>query len=380
VKEGALEVLVPVLADLDWVRALDVSAAVRATDYSVAGFETTWKLGASYQMTDELRFRLTQSRDIRAPNLQDLFSPPIGNNNTTPDPFRGNVSSQYRQITRGNTSLTSERADTTGIGLVYQPEWVEGFSMSIDYYKIKNNGAVASPSFAYVLQQCFVGVQAYCTQVTRHPVPAGSLPGTIGALQSIATGPQNQASVLAKGIDYELSYRTTLSDWVDSWDGNLAIRVVATNVMDRITDSGIAGPTQFLNAAGVASSPRWGVNTQVTYSLDRFRLTFINRYLSRSLQSNTLLACSTNCPTISGFQTVDVNSLPSYFLSNLTATYRFYEDGENNAEAFFNVDNLFDKDPPVAPNQIAGATYGLATLPHFDTLGRRFRLGIRFQM
>ena len=380
VKEGALEVLVPVLSDVEWARSLDVNAAVRATDYSVAGFETTWKIGATYQMTDELRFRLTQSRDIRAPNLQDLFSPPIGNNNTTPDPFRGNVSSQYRQITRGNTSLSSERANTTGIGVVYQPAWLDGLSMSADYYRIKNNGAVASPSFAYVLQQCFVGVQAYCAQVTRFPVPDGSPAGTIGVLQSIATGPQNQASVLAKGVDYEVSYRAQLSDWVDSWDGSVAIRVVATNVMDRITDSGIAGPTQFLNGAGVGSSPRWGINTQVTYSLDRARITYVHRYLTHSLQNNTLLACLTNCPTISGFQTVDYNELPSYSLSNLTATYRFYEDGDNNAEAFFNVDNLFDRDPPVAPNQIAGATYGLATLPHFDTLGRRFRVGVRFQM
>jgi len=380
VKEGALEVLVPIVKDVEWARSLDFNAAVRATDYSVAGFETTWKVGATYQMIDELRFRLTQSRDIRAPNLQDLFSPPIGNNNTTPDPFRGNASSQYQQIRRGNTSLVSEKANTTGIGIVYQPLWLGGLSMSIDFYRIKNNGAVASPSFAYVLQQCFAGVQAYCAQVGRHPVPPGSPPGTIGVLASIATGPQNQASVLAQGVDYEVSYRTALSDLVESWDGNLAVRVVATNVLDRITDSGIPGPTQVQNAAGIGNSPRWGVNTQITYSLDPIRVSFTNRFISRGRQSDTLYQCTSACPTISGFQTADTNYLPSYFISNLTATYRFYQDGNSNAEAFFNVDNLFDKDPPVAPNQIAGATYGLATLPHYDTLGRRFRAGVRFQM
>ncbi len=380
VKEGALEVLVPVVKDVPWARSLDVSAAVRATDYSVAGFETTWKVGATYQVVDDVRLRLTQSRDIRAPNLQDLFSPPIGNNNTTPDPFRNNASSQYRQITRGNTTLVSEKANTTGIGVVYQPAWFDGFSMSIDFYRIKNKGAVASPSFAYVLQQCFAGVQAYCAQVTRNPVPDGSPPGTIGTLQSIATGPQNQASTTAQGVDYEVSYRTALSDLVDSWNGNLAARVVATNVLDRITDSGIAGPTRVQNAAGIGNSPRWGVNTQVTYSLDPVRLTFINRFISKGRQSSTLYGCVSSCPTITGLQTADTNNLPSYFLSSLTATYRFYQDGDANAEAYFNVDNLFDKVPPVAPNQIAGATYGLATNPMYDTLGRRFRAGIRFQM
>ncbi len=244
--------------------------------------------------------------------------------------------------------------------------------MSVDFYRIYNKGAVASPSFAYVLAQCFAGVQVYCNQVTRLPN---------GNLDAIITGAANQASVKAQGVDYDLSYRTALTDWSDSLAGDLSLRLVATNVLNRLTNSGIAGPTQYLDAAGVGSSPRWGVNLNAAYSLDAFRVSWNGKYISKGRAQQTLLQCATGCQSVSGYQTVDNNQLPSYFIQNLSFNYRFHQDGSRMAEAFFNIDNLMDKDPPVAPNQVAGATYGLATNPSlYDTLGRRFRTGIRFKM
>jgi iron complex outermembrane recepter protein len=329
---------------------------------------------------DEVRLRFTQSRDIRAPNLQDLFSPPQANHNTIPDPFNGNQSTPYDQITQGNSNLLPEKANTTGLGVVYQPEWLSGFNASVDYYRINNKGAIQSPGFDYVLGQCFAGVAAYCAQVERFP----AAPGQVGILKSISRGPQNQASQKAEGLDFEVSYRTPLDAMVESWNGDLGIRIVANHALARVTDSGIAGPTQVLDEAGFGSTPKWNINTQITYSLDAFRFTFINRWISKGRHDNTLIECASNCPSgaaISGFRTVNRNYLPSYNVSSATLTYRFYESGQSNAEAFVNVDNIFDRDPPVAPNQIAGATYGLATNASlYDTLGRRYRAGIRFRM
>ena len=378
VTEGAVETVVPLANNMAWAKALDLNAAVRFTDYSVAGFVTTWKAGLTYTPVDDVRFRVTQSRDIRAPNLQDLFSPPVVNHNTIPDPFLGNASFGYTQITQGNTNLKPENADTTGLGVVYSPGWAPGLNLSVDYYRIFNKGAVASPSFAYVLSQCYAGVAVYCSQVKRLPPTGGA---TIGVLDSITTGAANQASVTAEGVDYEISYRTPVSAIVSAWNGDLAIRVVATNVLSRLTNSGIAGPTQYLDAAGVGSSPRWGVNTNVTYSIDALRVNWNGRFTSDGRAQGTLLQCTSACPTISGLQTVDNNYLPSYFLQNMSFTYRFLEEGTSTAEAFFNIDNLFDVQPPVSPNQVAGATYGLATNASlYDTLGRRFRAGMRFKM
>ena len=53
---------------------LEFNGAVRATDYSTAGYVTTWRAGATWQPIEDIRLRVTRSRDIRAPNLSELFS------------------------------------------------------------------------------------------------------------------------------------------------------------------------------------------------------------------------------------------------------------------------------------------------------------------
>src|SRR3546814_8574883 len=75
VKEFFGEVLVPLLRDSALGRSLDLNAAVRRTDYSTSGPVTTWKAGLTWDITDDLRLRGTRSRDIRAPNLNDLYAP-----------------------------------------------------------------------------------------------------------------------------------------------------------------------------------------------------------------------------------------------------------------------------------------------------------------
>ncbi len=375
VLEGAVETLIPLAKDTAWAKSLDLNAAIRATDYSTEGYVTTWKVGVTYSPVEDVRLRATQSRDIRAPSLQDLFSPPIVNHNTIPDPFKGNASFPYNQITQGNPTLKPEKADTTGIGVVYQPSWFHGFSMSIDYYTISAKGAIATPSFAYVLSQCFAGVAYYCANVTR--LPNGNLDG-------ITNRSENQAVQSAEGVDYEISYQTPLSDIVSSWDGSFGARVVATNVLGRVTDSGIPGPTQVLDSAGFnggSSTPRWGVNASATLNIDPIRVIWTTRYVSRGRQLTTSLQCTSGCVGASGFNTVDNNYVPPYYLSAVTLNYKFYQDGQNSAEAYLNIDNIFDRDPPVLPNQFAGATYGLGTNASlYDVMGRRFRVGVRFRM
>ena len=68
----------------------------------------------------------------------------------------------------------------------------------------------------------------------------------------------------------------------------------------------------------------------------------------------------------------------AYYLHNLALAYRFYRDGANNAEAFFNIDNLFDRDPPPFPtNNVTYAAQTSASL--YDMYGRLFRAGVRFR-
>src|SRR5690606_31014968 len=89
VTEGFIEAVVPLASDVPGARQLDVTGAVRATSYSNSGYVTTWKIGGSWAPMDDVRFRATQSRDIRAPNMGDLFLGGRSNTGTRNDPFTG---------------------------------------------------------------------------------------------------------------------------------------------------------------------------------------------------------------------------------------------------------------------------------------------------
>jgi outer membrane receptor protein involved in Fe transport len=75
VKEAYIETIVPLLRDASFTKKLDFNGAARVTDYSTFGRVTTWKAGLTWEPVDGLLFRTTRSRDIRAPNLIELYTP-----------------------------------------------------------------------------------------------------------------------------------------------------------------------------------------------------------------------------------------------------------------------------------------------------------------
>ena len=74
VKEAFGEVLAPIFADSSLGKRLELDIAGRITNYKTSGQVETWKVGINYELNDAIRFRATRSRDIRAPNLQELFA------------------------------------------------------------------------------------------------------------------------------------------------------------------------------------------------------------------------------------------------------------------------------------------------------------------
>ncbi len=75
VTEGYVETAVPLAKDAPFAAAIDLHLAARLTDYSTSGSVETWKVGLNYSPIEDVRFRVTRSRDIRAPNVLELFSP-----------------------------------------------------------------------------------------------------------------------------------------------------------------------------------------------------------------------------------------------------------------------------------------------------------------
>ncbi len=375
VVEGNAETVVPIAKDVAWASALDFNGAVRVTHYSLSGNVVTWKAGLTYNPVDDFRLRLTRSRDIRAPNLNDLFAPGQRGNSAIADPFLGNQSFVYGNIAGGNPDLEPEKADTTGIGAVYQPSWLPGFSTSVDYYDIKLKGAISSPATTFILQQCFEGVKFYCQFINRR---------ADGTIDFIYQRPVNANVLSASGMDIEASYRTPLSEIFDSMDGDISIRAVATRIIALEGQSTtFSRSTGSIGGGGLvnAPAPKWSGQISLSYSNDPFRFNWTTRYISSGDMFADFIACTTGCPTPvpAGMRTVDYNYVPSYYATDIAVSYALFRDGDRNAEVYLNVDNLFDKDPP--PVAVSGVAYGLMTQPAlYDVFGRAFRAGVRFRM
>ena len=164
-------------------------------------------MGLTWDITDEFRARATRSHDIRAPNLTELYAGTSAGHSSIVDFVRGPqfVNAQAEIYTQGNPNLKPEDSDTTTLGLVYQPEWLPGFSASVDAYQIEISNAIASVGAQKIVQDCAAGSASQCAFILRN---------TDGSLFGINTEPQNLQSIQTEGVDFESSYNFSMNDLV----------------------------------------------------------------------------------------------------------------------------------------------------------------------
>jgi len=374
VYEGYLELNVP-LFDTESLGKANFNPAMRVTHYSTSGTVTTWKLGGTWDTPiDGLRLRGVTSRDIRAPNLSELFA--AGSSVNIPNfsnPFytgpdniaqTGGPSVNILQISTGNPSLTPEKARNTTVGVVYaRPQWAPGLSLSFDYYSIKINDVISSLSATQVVNFCHDGLLTNCDGLYV-------LNGADGTGNFVKTQPFNFASLATKGFDIEASYQISNPFGVD---GKLTLRALATHVIKVVSNSGIPG-TEPTDSAGVnaGSTPDWKVLGTQSFSTGKWRLTVQERWFSDGVYSNNYIVCQSDCPaSTSQHRTINTNHMPGALYFDVSGSVNL-KDG---IEAYFKVDNLFNRDPEPSPQTNTGIDVNPSL---YDVIGRMYRVGVRF--
>lgn len=375
VTEGFIETVVPLIE-----QQLDLNAAVRLTDYSTSGFVATYKVGTTWSPIPDIRLRGTYSRDIRAPNLQELFAAGTSNTNTVIDPFNNRQSIQYTGFNTGNLSLDPEKAKTIGLGVVVQPGFLPGFQASVDYFNIDVEGAIGTVAAQDIVDFCFESIQQYCSAITR-----GTSPGGAPIITRIAISPFNLAVKEARGLDFDASYRFALSDLNEGWNGNIALRVLASHYIKNYEDNGIVLPTDTAGQNDGDETPSWTYRISATYSNDPLTFTLTGRGVSSGTILNSNIECTTGCPvSTASNRTIDNNQLAGAFYldTNIAYSLSSYEDNGLDIETFLNVKNIANKDPVIVPGGPAGSAYGTISTNQgvYDALGRVFRAGLRFRM
>ena len=363
VYEGFLEVDLPLFNSKSIGRA-NLNAAGRGTHYSTSGTVWAWKVGGTWDTPlDGIRLRGVTSRDVRAPNLSELFAAPTVT--TLPnfnDPFR-NVAVQAFQNTIGNTNLKPEIARNTEVGIVLaRPSWLPGLSVSFDYYNIKLKGVISTLTAQQIVQFCFEGNQAFCGGF--------SLDNANPSLNYINVQPFNLASWETSGFDIEASYQ-----WQRplGLPGTFTIRALGTHIRKFVVNAGIAGVDPVDQAgANNGNTPDWKWLAVQTYDSDKLTLTVQERWFSDGTFGNQYVVCQTSCPvSTTNHPTIDYNKMKGAFYVDVGATYKI----SKRFSIYGKVDNLFDKDPVASPQTNTGLDINPAL---YDTLGRIYRAGVRF--
>ncbi len=342
--EGFAEVQAPLLADLPLIQSLDLNVATRYTEYSTSGGVNTWKAGLVYVPFEGLRIRGTLSRDIRAANIQELFAPPSTGYANVRDPFQGNAFYATIPVPNGNANLQPEEADTKTLGVVYRPDFLPDFFVSVDWYNIEIAGQIGALAYQRTVDLCFQGQQSFCALINRNPLT--------GLIVTIGTPLLNIAQYETSGIDLEMGYEQPLD--LFGAPGDLSLRIFATHrLKDENATGGGARPQDSASNSGqeVAS-------LTATYKTGTLSLSAQQNYVSGGRLSQTL-------PRFAG------DRIKSQSFLDFTARYDF-----DTFELFGSVQNVLDRDPPRFPFlQPLTTSNGV-----FDQLGRRYVIGIRFDL
>ncbi|WP_158660081.1 TonB-dependent receptor domain-containing protein [Niveispirillum cyanobacteriorum] len=365
VGEGAIEANVPLLADLDFAKALNLNLAARHTVYETAGKADTWKVGGDWQVNDVLRFRGTISRDIRAPTLYDLFEPQSVARNTYLDLLTG-LSVEADVIRGGNPDLVPEKALTKTLGFVVKPD--NDFSIALDWFDIEITDAITAiqGNDQAVQRVCYAsgGTSSACSfQVRPNGYSSTAASNVVTAWRQQML---NYAEQRTKGADLEVNYATDVND------RSLNLRLFGT-YQPKMTYITPGFPTEEMAGVAYASGnkmavPKWRFTATAVYEpIDDLTTTLSYRWRS-SLKHAP--AEYFNSPKIDAAGYV-----------NLNLNYRIKVGEGQTADLFFNVQNLFDKEPE------PGAFFGSNTAPGLyggyvigdDPVGRYFTSGVRYR-
>lgn len=386
VREVFGEVHVPILADVPFFQTLSVDGAVRLSDYSTAGSTTTYKVGGEWAPVDDIRFRATYGKAVRAPNIGELYTAgsvtpqyvtdPCNSYNVAFRPTKTQYTAAncailnpsdkrtywlYRDIiTEGNLDLGVETAKTLTVGVVVQPRFIKNLALSVDYYNIDLRGAIDKFGAQALIDKC-VDLPSldnpFCPLVMRDAQ---------GNIESVTTKKLNLSRFLTRGIDFELAYQAQMADLgLGPNSGHLSISAAYSRLLKRDYTLDPADPTNVTKSAGVFGSPKWKGVVRTTYDNGGFSATWAVRHFGPMKATSTATA-----DMYIPLYTKDV------FYHDFSASYW----ATRNISVFGGLRNAFDKAPPRIPGAEAGGAnfeFGYQA-GVYDVIGRTFFVGIRF--
>ena len=374
VTELFLELSLPLLADVPGARELTVDLAARFSDYDSIGQTTTWRSTLIYAPVNDFAVRATYSEAVRAPNITELYGPvtsatfrptdpcdatyiagvdaALGANlqaNCTTyfqsigiDPFDadGNyayldpLSARFGGLTGGNPNLSEETAETLTYGFVFQPSFLDGFSLTFDVWDISIEDAIQSVRADDIVLGCYQGAELnnqFCDLFDRNDDP-NSLQA--GGFTFMRTGLLNYAKSETDGYDLAANYAFELGEHMFS------IRVSGTKVNDN---------TRYQNPLDLSEkdpelleigAPEYAGNIFLKYQIGSLSLGWQSQFISEMLLGNG--------PEVETYETLFGPSvlMDDMWIHDFNGSYAI----QDNVNLSFGVRNVTEEEPFITAN------------------------------
>lgn len=399
------EAIIPLVTDAPFARALNLEVGYRQSEFKTNSTTRygSWKFGGDWSPVKGFRVRAMAQRATRAPNVGELFNPVVtGLDNLAVDPCEGaNINAaqantpgtlsnlcrqtgvplarfgtlpppsagQVNVLTGGNPALKPEEADTVTVGFVWEPEFVQGLTLALDYYKIDIDKAISSPSVADVMDDCYSAAlnptfafNAACANVLRGP--GGTFNGS--SAPGIRLTQTNQGKQATSGFDFKIDYRLNLSSVGAAGWGTVDIGL-NLNSVEKYWFKAAPNSVQrdclgYYSVACGAPNYKQKFSQRTAWNMGDFSVGYNWRYVS-----------AVDVEPGSGTWFAPYRSIKAYNYVDLAASWR----ATKNVRLNLSVTNLFDKAPPEVGNTIGTTTTNSGnTFPqNYDVVGRYFTIG-----
>lgn len=407
-KEVFGEIRVPLLSELPVIEKLTANGAFRSSDYDLEGVGSVWTYlyGLDWRLTRDLSFRGQFQRAIRAPNVAELF----GGLRRSVDPATDPCSSRQPAAQRtdavrqlciasgvpaalvfgqgvqsndiiegffgGNPDVGEEISDTRTFGAVITPRFAPDLALSIDYFHITLDGAIAQlgGGLNNTLNLCFNVIQdinsEFCQAISRNP-----LTGEIGSPFTAQIRNANTGGFETSGVDLQARYHID-ADWGLLGDRSSSRFDLSTSWTwtDELTFTPVQALPNIKNfcvgAYGTTCGepvPEYKGIVRATWNTGPLSLSLRDRYIGSVTVDRYLLPkrAGTAAPALADLTNPKLAAQNYVDLS-------FQYDFAKAFELFGGVRNILDNDPPVVGSAQVRANTWPAT---YDVNGREYFLG-----
>lgn len=421
--EGFFEANIPLITDASWTKLLNISGAIRLSEYSTVGRTKAWNVGAVWAPVDDVRFRAKRAVSVRAPTISELFQPLAQTFPTIADPCQDVTATStgandaacraipevaaaiardgslfYTQeflqsvtgFNGGNPNLGAETARSWTAGVVLQPRWIDSLSITADYYRIRVNDAISAPPRNTIIAQN-VSTGQFSDLIARFDTGA-----SLGRIQRVDAINTNIGGIFTAGLDVAISYQLPsdkTQDWLGADIGDFSIDLAYNHVFDYILDTdGTPGGIDI--DTNELPFPANQINANIGWNKGPFTLRYNMRWTGKTRLDDigTAIAdfpsqtvCDPSCVVnlfgstnyVQGPITYSAARIDPFAQHDIQARFQATE----GIEIYAGVNNLLNTDPVLfAENTSANLTTGLpvdGTTQINQIIGRFLYVGVQ---